>query len=242
MFGRFLNTPGIQVPGIRTETTLAEPEEDGLIREIDEELRHEQAQKLWNTYGKYVIGVAALVVVVVAGYQGWTAYDKSRKQEATDQLIGASSLADNGDASAAIESLEKLEQAKIGDIKVIATLRRAALIAKNGDHEAAAREYDAIVEDTTVPQPFRDLAVILGSIQTLEKGAGNAQAVIDRLKPLIQSNSSWRHSAREISAIAAIELGQLDQAREHLQAIALDAQAPGGVRSRAQEQLQAIGQ
>ena len=58
----------------------------------------------------------------------------------------------------------------------------------------------------------------------------------------IDTNSNWRHSAREISAVAAIEMGQIEQAKEHLQAIALDAQAPSGVRSRAQEQLQAIGQ
>lgn len=221
---------------------MAERDDDGLIREIDEELRQEQAQKLWKTYGKYVIGVAVVVVFVVAGYQGWTAYDQSQKQEATDSLIGATSLADSGDTTAAIDSLAILEAKKVGEITVLASLRHAALIAKEGDKQASATAYYAIADDTSVSKPFRDLASILGTVQSLDQNSGNAQAVIDRLKPLIDTNSNWRHSAREISAVAAIEMGQIEQAKEHLQAIALDAQAPSGVRSRAQEQLQAIGQ
>ena len=221
---------------------MAERDDDGLIREIDEELRQEQAQKLWKTYGKYVIGVAVVVVFVVAGYQGWTAYDQSQKQEATDSLIGATSLADSGDTTAAIDSLAILEANKVGEITVLASLRHAALIAKEGDKQASTTAYYAIADDTSVSKPFRDLASILGTVQSLDQNSGNAQAVIDRLKPLIDTNSNWRHSAREISAVAAIEMGQIEQAKEHLQAIALDAQAPSGVRSRAQEQLQAIGQ
>ena len=221
---------------------MAERDDDGLIREIDEELRQEQAQKLWKTYSKYVIGVAVVVVFVVAGYQGWTAYDQSQKQEATDSLIGATSLADSGDTTSAIDSLAILEAKKVGEITVLASLRHAALIAKEGDKQASATAYYAIADDTSVSKPFRDLASILGTVQSLDQNSGNAQAVIDRLKPLIDTNSNWRHSAREISAVAAIEMGQIEQAKEHLQAIALDAQAPSGVRSRAQEQLQAIGQ
>ena len=221
---------------------MAERDDDGLIREIDEELRQEQAQKLWKTYGKYVIGVAVVVVFVVAGYQGWTAYDQSQKQEATDSLIGATSLAASGDTTAAIDSLAILEAKKVGEITVLASLRHAALIAKEGDKQASATAYYAIADDTSVSKPFRDLASVLGTVQSLDQDSGNAQAVIDRLKPLIVTNSNWRHSAREISAVAAIEMGQIEQASEHLQAIALDAQAPSGVRSRAQEQLQAIGQ
>ena len=221
---------------------MAERDDDGLIREIDEELRQEQAQKLWKTYGKYVIGVAVVVVFVVAGYQGWTAYDHSQKQEATNSLIRATSLADSGDTTAAIDSLAILEAKKVGEITVLASLRHAALIAKEGDKQASATAYYAIADDTSVSKPFRDLASILGTVHSLDQNSGNAQAVIDRLKPLIDTNSNWRHSAREISAVAAIEMGQVEQAKEHLQAIALDAQAPSGVRSRAQEQLQAIGQ
>jgi len=221
---------------------LAELEDDALLREIDDELRHEQAQKLWKAYGNYVIGVAIAVVIGVASYQGWQAYDRSVRMESTDQLITAATLAENGDAQTAMESLSKLENAKIGDIEVLVRLRHANLLAKNGEPQKAADAYDAIANDSGISTSFRDLATILSSVELLDISKDNAQTVIDRLQPLASPNSNWRHSARETIAVAAISLGKMDMAREQLQAISLDPQAPGGVRSRSQELLQAIGQ
>lgn len=220
---------------------MAEPEDDALLREINDELRQEQAHKLWQAYGKYVIGVAVAVVVVVAGYQGWRAYDRSVRLEATDRLIGAATLAQEGQTESAIDSLAKLESDGVGDLQVLVRLRHAALTAKGGDAERAADIYAAIAADSTIAQSFRDLATILGAVQMLDLSKDNAQAVIDKLQPLTADNNNWRHSAREVSAVAAISLGQTDQAETLLQANALDPQAPGGVRSRAQELLQAIG-
>ncbi|MEQ8321063.1 MAG: tetratricopeptide repeat protein [Rhodospirillales bacterium] len=217
-------------------------EDDALIREIDEELRHEQAKKLWQTYGKYVIGVAVAVVVVVAGYQGWRAYDRSVRQESTDRLIGAATLIQEGQTDSAIESLSKLEKDGLGKIDVLVKLRHAALIAKSGDQQGAADIYANIAADDGNAKSFRDLATVLGAVQLLDISKDNAQTVIDKLQPLTADNNDWRNSARELSAVAAISLGQTDKARDLLQANALDPQAPGGVRSRAQELLQAIGQ
>jgi len=242
MFGRFSIGPGFTAGTEPTETTLAEPEDDALIREIDEELRHEQAQKLWQAYGKYVIGLAVAVVVVVASYQGWRTYDRSVRQESTTRLIGAAELAEQGQNESAIESLAKIEKDGIGNIEVLAKLRRAALVAKGGDAQAASDLYAEIAADGAIAQSFRDLATVLGAVQKLDISKDNAQSVIDTLQPLTAANSNWRHSARETSAVAALALGQADKARELLQANALDPQAPGGVRSRAEELLQAIGQ
>lgn len=221
---------------------MADNDDDALIREIDEELRQEQAQKLWKAYGNYVIGVAVAVVVVVASYQGWRAYDRNTRMESTTRLIGAATLAQEGQIESAIESLAKLEEDGIGDISVLVKLRRAALLAKSGDAQAAADVYAAVAADAKNPQSFRDLATVLNAVQLLDLSKDNAQTVMDNLQPLTADNGNWRHSAREISAVAAISLGQKDKALDWLQAIALDPQAPGGVRSRAQELLQAIGQ
>ena len=38
-----------------------------LFREIEEELRQERFEKLWRSYGRYVIGAAVAVVVAVGG-------------------------------------------------------------------------------------------------------------------------------------------------------------------------------
>ena len=53
---------------------VADNTADPLLKEIDEELRHERFAKLWQRFGNWVIGVALAVVVVVAGHQGWKSY------------------------------------------------------------------------------------------------------------------------------------------------------------------------
>ena len=49
-----------------TETKVAEPTNDPLMQEIEDELRQEQMKKMWAVYGKYVIGIVVAVVMTVA--------------------------------------------------------------------------------------------------------------------------------------------------------------------------------
>ena len=46
-------------------------EKDSLFKEIDEELRHENYTKLWNRYGKYLVGIVVLFVACLLGIRVW---------------------------------------------------------------------------------------------------------------------------------------------------------------------------
>ena len=221
---------------------MADPQDDILMREIEEELRQEQAKKLWSRYGNYIIGLAVVTVAVVAGYQGWQSYDRSTKQTATERLIGAAQVADSGDVTTAIESFARVAADSPSGIALLAEFRRASLLAAEGDHAAAQLAYAAIAANSSVSVSFQDLAKVLGAGQLLDARPNDAQTVIDQLQPIIDGNNVWRHSAREVAAIAALEMGQKDQAIDYLQTIVLDPEAPEGLRGRAQELIQVIGE
>ncbi len=53
-----------------------------------------------------------------------------------------------------------------------------------------------------------------------------------RLEPLTQPNSSYRHTARELLALSAWRNGDAAAARKWAEAAASDPEAPQGVRSR----------
>ena len=40
-----------------------------IIREDDEELKQERYEKLWRTYGRYLISLAVVLVLAVAGWK-----------------------------------------------------------------------------------------------------------------------------------------------------------------------------
>ena len=45
--------------------------DDSFIREVNEELRKEQAKAVWNRFGPLMIGIAILVVLATAAYVGY---------------------------------------------------------------------------------------------------------------------------------------------------------------------------
>ena len=47
---------------------MADPVQDSLFREIEEDLRQEHWAKLWKRYGNYAVGAVFALVLSVAGY------------------------------------------------------------------------------------------------------------------------------------------------------------------------------
>ena len=83
--------------------------DDSLFREVDEEVRQEQFKKLWARYGKFVIGLAILVILVVAGVEGWRYWQNKQSETAGDAFFSASKLAASGKAAEAVQQFESID-------------------------------------------------------------------------------------------------------------------------------------
>jgi len=219
---------------------MAEPEHDGLFREIDEELRQEHYAKLWKRYGNYIIAAAIALVAVVAGYQGWRAYDIDRRETASARFEAALQIAATDAEGAGLEFAAMAEEG--GGYGLVARFQQAGLLARSGDWAGAIAVYERIAADADDPL-FRDLAVLLGVIHEINAPmAGlDAAALQARLMPLTEDENPWRHSARELSALLALREGDTERARTAIDGIATDPLAPASLRSRAAELLSALG-
>lgn len=214
---------------------------DGFLREIDEELRQEHYEKLWKRYGKYVIGAAVALVVTVAGYQTWrSSVTESRRAEG-ERFAAALILAQSDKTQEAERALAAIAADGGAGYAMLARFRAAAVLSSAGDHAGARAAFSAIA-DGGAPERYRGLARMLAALQALAAGAGDLDAVSRALEPLMADDGPWRHSAREMAALITLEQGNTGQAREQLNKLADDATAPGGVRARARELLESIGQ
>ena len=66
--------------------------DDSFIREVNEEIRQDQAKALWDRYGPAVIVLAVLVVLGTAAYVGydyWTETRANRSGDAFSQALTA---------------------------------------------------------------------------------------------------------------------------------------------------------
>jgi hypothetical protein len=209
-----------------------------IFREVDEEVRKDKFQALWKQYGVYVYIVIGALVLGTAFNVWWRDYQQNRRLEDSARYQAAVALLDEQQTTEAINALAALAEDAGTGYAVIARLREAAVKAGEGDLDGAVRAYDMLIQDDGVAQIYRDLARLLSAMHLVDSAA--AEAVRERLGPLLQDVSPWRFSAREIDAMLALRDGQRGRAREVLQALVDDAETPAGVRQRASELLAAL--
>lgn len=210
-----------------------------LIKEVDEDLRHERLDRLWRKHGGLLSVGAVAIVLAVAAFQGWNAWDAKQRQASSLRYAEADTLIEQGRRDEAGEVLGKLQVEGSKGYRVLAEMRLADLRQQQGDSAAAAAMYQHLAAESGVSQVYRDMATIRAAYLTLD--SADPAAVDKAMEPLAQESSSWRHSAREIQALAALRRGDTARAADLFAKIAEDAAAPQGLRARAAEMMAATG-
>ena len=207
-----------------------------IIREVEEELRRENFEKLWRKYSSYAFALAALIVLGVAGYFEWRHYTANQHAERARQYEAALQLAAAGDPGAPA-ALQAVANGADG-YAALALLQEAALKAKAGDVNGAVAIYERMTTDGAIDQSLRDLALILLALHTADTAAPDLLA--QRLQPLTAASNPWRYSALELTALLAQRAGDNAKAEQILTGLADDLNAPQALRQRATEMLHAL--
>lgn len=209
-----------------------------IFQEIEDDLKHEQYQRLWKRYGNWLIVLAVLIVLATAAFVFIREHRQAQRLEASaaynEALIAA--LSDPTAADAALTALAE----KGGSYGALARLERAGLAATNGDEADAARQYRLLADDSSVDDQLRALARMLWAYHGFNAGEDLAAIEADMQK-IADEGGAWRHMAHEILAAIAMANGDTERAKEQFGLIADDADAPQAIRARASEALAALG-
>jgi hypothetical protein len=208
-----------------------------IFREIDEELRRDNLLKLWSRYGRYVVAVAVVALIIAGGVVAWQAHQLSERRAQSARYAGALALARAGktaDAATVFASIAR----EGGGYSILASFEDAALLAMAGDHKGAVAVYDSIADASSVDLAFRDLALVLSVMQSTPEA--NPQATITRLAPLAAPGNPWRATAVELTAAAKLKLGEVEAALALYKSLADDLTAPRSARARAAEMAAAL--
>lgn len=206
--------------------------DESLIREVDEEVRLEQYQKLWKRYGNLVLAVGFLVVASVAGYKGWQYYDLKRSEAAAREYSAAMNLAGQGKAEEAAGALAELGTGGHHGYAILARLRHAAALSKAGKTDEAVSAFDALAGEAGVPPAIRDLGRIRAAYLLADTAAPADLA--KRVETLNVAGNPWRNLAREIVALASYRARDYLAADRLMNEILADPEATETQRRRAQ--------
>jgi hypothetical protein len=211
-----------------------------IFQEVDEELRRENYAKLWQRYGKYIAGLAVLVVLATAAVWRWNEYRLHLRQAEGAQYASALDLARQGKDKEAADAFAALARQAGGGHAVLARLEEGAVRARAGDIDGALAVYGALAADASVDPIYRDVAVLLASQYELK--SGDPKAIITKLAPLTSPTNPWHPTALELTALAQLKSGDKAMARTTYQHLADDLAAPPGLRARAAEMITALAE
>lgn len=206
--------------------------DNSFFREVDQELRQDQAKALWERYGILAIGIALAVVLATVAWVSWDYWTQSRANASGDAYLQALSLASEGRTEEAQAALAALEADGYGAYPVLARMRGATLQAEAGNHAEAIAAFDSVAADTSVPVSIRDMARLRAALLLVDHGS--YEDVATRVEALSVETSPLRHSAREALGLAAWKAGRTADAQTLFTQILEDDGAPQSLRRRAE--------
>ncbi len=212
---------------------------DAFLREVDEELRRDQALDFWQRYGRWVIAAIVGGLAIFAGVLYWQQRQEQRSGEQGQQFGALFESLGSGDQKKAIAPLADLAANGAPGYRASAKFVQADLALQKNDLKSAAAKFADVAADTSLAQPFRDLALIRQT--SAEYDGLKPETVIARLSPLAVKGGPWFASAGEMVAIAHLRLKHPAQAGKLFGEIAGDPNVPETARQRAVQMAGALG-
>lgn len=208
-----------------------------VFEEVEESLRSERWKQLFLRWWPVAAAIVGVVVLVVGGIwfwearKGWTAAEASQAYQRGIEALQA----DN--QSAAEAAFVEVEDAGNPAYRALALMQRAGLRVERGETDEAVALFDQAADVTNEPL-IADIARLKAAWALMD--TGSLEDITARLSPLTEEGRPFRFQAQEALALARLQHGQADAARQQLQALSLELELPESMRQRVQVTLSLI--
>jgi hypothetical protein len=191
-----------------------------LLHEIEDDIRQEKFDRLWQGLGKIMVGISVAVVLATIVVVVMQNHKQSVAMEQTDQFIRGMSDFTAQDYKGAVAEFASLSASAGSAYYGMAMLRTAQAQEKSNDNKTAAETYQALAAHGGI---FGDLAAmrIDGAIQP------------DRHSPFYFTQSEW-------AGWQLLKAGKKTEAVAQFSALRDDADAPYSLRQRMRDVVGAM--
>ena len=201
-----------------------------LFEEVEEQLRSDRYRTLALKALPWVLGLAAVVLIGVLGYWGWSHYRDATIAKASEQYAAGLEALQAGRTDQAQKQFEEVSKSSAKGYKSLALLQLGGLqLSQN--HTTQALQYFDQAAQTAPDDVIGDAARLKSAFAILDTAP--EKDVEARLTPLLQDGRPYRIQAREALAFAKLMAGDAAGARGDFVIISGMLDAPQGARARA---------
>lgn len=213
--------------------------DEAFMREVDDAVRAQDLESFWTRYGRWLLLLIIAALAAFAAYIWWSNDQAAQADRQGEMFIDAIDKLEAKDEAGALEVLGEIKQSDNPVYRAMAELVEGNLAMEKGDSKAGLAIYKKVADDTSLPDAFRNLALIRQTVA--EYDSLKPQDVIARLKPLAQPGNPWFGSAGEMTAIAYMKMGKEDLAGPIFAQIAKQKSLPESLRTRATQMAGSLG-
>tara|TARA_R110000868_G_scaffold141793_2_gene358602 strand:- start:1849 stop:2562 length:714 start_codon:yes stop_codon:yes gene_type:complete len=211
---------------------------EAFMREVDDAVRQDRMLRFWQNYGRWVVGAIVAGLIAFAGWLYWEHHSARKSGETAEEMAKVLDVVAAGGVPDAAK-LDALSKADQSGYRAAAQLAKAAVAAGKGDTGGALAIYKAMAADTSLDQPYRDLALVRQT--SIEFDKMKPADIVARMKSLAVAGDPWFGSAGEMTAIAYMKMSKPDLAGPIFAAMAKDKTVPQTIRSRARQMAGLLG-
>jgi hypothetical protein len=203
---------------------------DSLLREVEDEIRRERMEKLWQRYNGVILAAAALIVLGVAGYKYLETRRIAAEQTAGAEFAAAQNLSDDKKTAEAEAAFKKIADTGPAGFAALAKLQVAGAQVKAGKTAEAIATYESLANGSGADNLLKSFAQLQAA--SLRLPDADYAEIQNRLTPLAGDDAPFSKSARELLGLAAYKAKKYDEARKYLEPLLIDPNAPQGLQDR----------
>ncbi|MDR0640452.1 MAG: tetratricopeptide repeat protein [Holosporales bacterium] len=222
----------------KNDSNTSAPKFDVFVESIEEEIRNENWQMLWNKYGKLVSCVFVGCILSVGVYNMWKQRTSSEIEAISHRYSMVQNLLNAGHMDQALPQIKELASSAKEPYKTLSKMMYAAILREKGD-KAAIDQYKQISEDKKADKMFQELAYILYVNTCIDLMP--PKDIMKELDGFIENlstkcvNGVWEMFAIEALAFCYIKDGKNDLAKEVLLKLAKTPEIPQSMGERARD-------
>jgi len=207
-----------------------------IFNEVDEDIRKERYQSLWNKYGKYVISLIVLIIVTFSISQ----YSKQKNiidnKKLLDIYYSAAEKIEINQYELANKSLVKVYNEKNKTLSALSGFKLAEILIQDNQKEKALLFLEEMYNNKSLEQIYRELALYKYIIINFENI--QIKEVEDIVNSITTNKIILEPYFQEIFGIRLLTLGNIERANSIFTELSVNENTPFDLKVRLEKLIQ----